>query len=173
MSGKLVDYAHQARRPIRLTNSRITLSRVVWLPLMVISNFYYSLRPREPPGRSAGFLAEAKTLDPRLRLSIGRTAALSATCIMLVALAIGRGVLELFNISIADFMTAGGIIIFVIALKMVLGPSAAAGSSPPMNEVELRGFGIVPLGTTLLAGPGVIGAVILRAAGRRDKAIQR
>jgi multiple antibiotic resistance protein len=110
------------------------------------------------------FLAGTKTLDPRLRLSIGRTAAMSVTCIMLVALAMGRGVLELFNISIADFMTAGGVIIFVIALKMVLGPSAAAGSSRPMNEVELRGFGIVPLGTPLLAGPGVISAVIVYAS---------
>ena len=60
------------------------------------------------------FLAGTKTLDPRLRLSIDRTAALSVTCIMLVALAIGRGLLELFNISIADFMTAGGIIILLL-----------------------------------------------------------
>jgi len=109
------------------------------------------------------FLAGTETLDARLRLSIGRTAAISVTCIMLVALAVGRGVLALFNISIADFMTGGGIIIFLIGLKMVLGPSAAAGSSQPMNEVELRGFGIVPLGTPLLAGPGVISAVIVYA----------
>jgi multiple antibiotic resistance protein len=110
------------------------------------------------------YLAGTKTLDPHLRLSIGRTAAISVTCIMLVALAVGRGVLAFFNISIADFMIGGGIIIFLIALKMVLGPSAAAGSSRPMNDVELRGFGIVPLGTPLLAGPGVISAVIVYAS---------
>jgi small neutral amino acid transporter SnatA (MarC family) len=40
---------------------------------------------------------------------------------MLVALAIGRAVLELFSISIGDFTTAGGIIIFLIGLNMVLG----------------------------------------------------
>ena len=47
---------------------------------------------------------------------------------------------------------------------MVLGPSPGASPSRPMNEVELRGFGIVPLGTPLLAGPGVISAVIVYAS---------
>jgi multiple antibiotic resistance protein len=107
------------------------------------------------------FLARTKALDPRIRLGIGRTAALSVTCIMLVSLAVGRGVLKLFSISIGDFTAAGGVIIFLIALKMVLGPSGAASSSRPMSQEELRGFGIVPLATPLLAGPGVISAVIV------------
>jgi small neutral amino acid transporter SnatA (MarC family) len=50
---------------------------------------------------------------------------------MLFALAAGRGVLQLFGISIGDLTTAGGIIIFLIALRMVLGPSGAADSSTP------------------------------------------
>jgi multiple antibiotic resistance protein len=110
------------------------------------------------------FLAGTRTLSENERLSIGRTAALGVTCIMLVALAIGREVLELFSISIGDFMIAGGIIIYLIAVKMVLGPSAASQQSHQMDKNQLRGFGIVPLATPLLAGPGVISAIIVYAS---------
>jgi multiple antibiotic resistance protein len=110
------------------------------------------------------FLARTANLEPRVRLSIARTAALAVTCIMLAALAVGDGVLELFSIRIGDFTIAGGVIIFLIALKMVLGPSVAADSSRPMSQKELRRFGIVPLATPLLAGPGVISAVIVYAS---------
>jgi multiple antibiotic resistance protein len=47
---------------------------------------------------------------------------------------------------------------------MVLGPSSASESSGPLSKEELRGFGIVPLATPLLAGPGVISAVIVYAS---------
>ena len=81
-------------------------------------------------------------------MSIARTAALAVTCIMLVALAVGREVLNLFSIGIGDFTIAGGAIIFLIALKIVLGPSGA-DDSRPMSQEELRGFGIMPLATPL------------------------
>ena len=110
------------------------------------------------------FLARTAMLEPRVRLSIGRTAALSVICIMLVALAIGHGILELFSISIGDFTTAGGIIVFLIGLKMVLGPSPSSDDARPMKSEEIRGFGIVPLATPLLAGPGVISTVIVYAS---------
>lgn len=110
------------------------------------------------------FLARTQSLEPSVRLSIARTAALAVTCIMLVALAVGRGILQLFSISIGDLTTAGGIIIFLIALKMVLGPSGPTDSSAPLSKEEIRGFGIVPLATPLLAGPGVISAVIVYAS---------
>jgi multiple antibiotic resistance protein len=110
------------------------------------------------------FLARTETLDERQRLSIGQTAALSVTCIMLVTLAVGREVLALFSISIGDFTLAGGVIIFLIALKMVLESSQTADSSLPMSDEQLRSFGIVPLATPLLAGPGVISAIIVYAS---------
>jgi multiple antibiotic resistance protein len=110
------------------------------------------------------FLARTQSLEPRARLTIARTAALAVICIMLVALVVGRGLLQLFNISIGDLTTAGGVIIFLIALKMVLGPSGKANSSSPLSPEEFRSFGIVPLATPLLAGPGVISAVIVYAS---------
>jgi multiple antibiotic resistance protein len=110
------------------------------------------------------FLAGTEGLDRATRVAVARTAAFSVTCIMLVALAIGRGLLELLSISIGDFSTAGGIIIFLIGLKMVLGPSGSSHTSSAMSKDEIRGFGIVPLATPLLAGPGVISSVIVYAS---------
>jgi MarC family membrane protein len=83
---------------------------------------------------------------------------------MLVTLALGHGLLDVLNISAGDFSTAGGVIIFVIALKMVLGPSSAGDSTARFkSREEERGFGIVPLAMPLLAGPGVISALIVYA----------
>ncbi len=109
------------------------------------------------------FLARTQMLSRRERTAIGRTAAVSVICIMLVALVIGRALLQLFSISIGDFTIAGGIIVFLIGLKMVLGPSSASDSPGPLSKEELRSFGIVPLAIPLLAGPGVISAVIVYA----------
>lgn len=111
------------------------------------------------------YLARTESLDPVARRAVGHTAALAVTCILLSALVVGRGILEVFSISIGDFTAAGGVIIFMIALNMVLGPSAKPDpSKTAANAAELRGFGIVPLGTPLLAGPGPISAVIVYAS---------
>jgi small neutral amino acid transporter SnatA (MarC family) len=49
--------------------------------------------------------------------------------------------LELLSVGIGDFTTAGGIIIFLIGLKMVLEPSSSAASSAPPSKEELRALG--------------------------------
>jgi len=109
------------------------------------------------------FLAHTDKLDRATRLAIGRTASWGVCFILLGAMAFGRALLAVFSISIGDFTAAGGIIIFLVALNMVLGPSAEAESSKAASSDELRGFGIVPLATPLLAGPGAISAVIVYA----------
>jgi len=69
-------------------------------------------------------------------------------------------VLQLFAITIPAFTLAGGIIIFLIAIKMVLGnDDNNANSQTPVK----KDIAIVPLATPLLAGPGPISSVILYA----------
>jgi multiple antibiotic resistance protein len=134
---------------------------VVTIYLKIFIALYVLLNPLED---LPVFLARTQMLSHRERIAIGRTAALSVICIMLAALAIGRALLELFSISIGDFTIAGGTIVFLIGLKMVLGPSSASDSPDPLSKKELRSFGIVPLATPLLAGPGVISAVLVYAS---------
>jgi len=105
------------------------------------------------------YLAKTQGLTNAQRLAIARTTSIAIAVILWVALAMGHLVLQLLGISVGAFTVAGGIIIFLIALKMVLGPSGGdlGGSSGPADG----SFAIVPLAIPLLAGPGPISSVIV------------
>jgi multiple antibiotic resistance protein len=109
------------------------------------------------------FLAGTQSMSPAGRRAIARTAAIGVMVILLVALFLGRAVLDMLSISIGAFTTAGGIIIFLVALKMVLGDSKPDESQGQSSEVG-EGFALVPLATPLLAGPGAISSVIVYAS---------
>jgi multiple antibiotic resistance protein len=108
------------------------------------------------------FLARTQGMPDAARGTVARTAAFGVTIILLVSLAIGRGLLALLNISIGAFTVAGGIIIFLIALKMVLG--ASGDSKLAGGDASQERFAIVPLAIPLLAGPGAISGVIVYAS---------
>jgi multiple antibiotic resistance protein len=107
------------------------------------------------------YLARSQGMTQAQRLAIARTTSIAVAVILWVALAIGHVVLQLLGISVGAFTLAGGIIIFLIALKMVLGPAGGddAGSGPAAGS-----FAIVPLAIPLLAGPGPISSVIVYAS---------
>jgi len=108
------------------------------------------------------YLAKTQGMTNAQRLAIARTTSIAIAIILWVALAVGQVVLQLLGISVGAFTVAGGIIIFLIALKMVLGPSGGdlGGSSGPADG----SFAIVPLAIPLLAGPGPISSVIVYAS---------
>lgn len=103
------------------------------------------------------------SMTPTNRAHVGRLASLTVCAILLVALLIGEPLLSFFGISINSFRVAGGILLMLMAIKMLLGnlnqpdlPGSADGEAIQANA-------IVPLSTPLLAGPGSISAVILQA----------
>lgn len=95
----------------------------------------------------------------------GRLASLAVFFILLTALLIGEPLLAFFGISINSFRLAGGILLMVMAFKMLNGnlkqltPEAEGYAS----EDSRSALAIVPLSTPLLAGPGSISTVILDA----------
>ncbi|MEJ1959834.1 MAG: NAAT family transporter [Nitrosomonadales bacterium] len=99
------------------------------------------------------------------RAGIGRLASLTVCAILLVALLIGEPLLSFFGISINSFRVAGGILIMLIAIKMLLGHlnQVATPSNEGTEGETMSANAIVPLSTPLLAGPGSISAVILAA----------
>jgi len=105
------------------------------------------------------YLAGTEQAAPELRLAIARRAALAVTIILLAALFLGKGLLALFSISAGAFQVGGGIILFLIAVKMVLGPGGAPIYAAD-GKVTLQ-FAIVPLAIPLLAGPGAINGAVL------------
>jgi multiple antibiotic resistance protein len=108
------------------------------------------------------FLTATESMPPEGRDRVARRAALGVTIILLASLVAGRLILAAFGITTAAFQTAGGVIIFLIGLKMVFS-SPDAGASRVIVAPH-RDIAIVPLATPLLAGPGPISSVILYAS---------
>ena len=105
-------------------------------------------------------------MTPPKRNHLGRLASLAVCAILLVALLIGEPLLSFFGISISSFRVAGGILLMLIAIKMLLGGNlnqAAPTTNDSADGEALSANAIVPLSTPLLAGPGSISAVILEA----------
>ena len=103
------------------------------------------------------FLARTSAMTNASRLGVAKRASLTVLALLLGAMAGGKAILYLFGIQIATFTIAGGVIILLIALKMVLEPP-----KPETSPAEGSGdIAIVPLGTPLLAGPGPISSVIV------------
>jgi len=84
--------------------------------------------------------------------------ALSAVTGSVVGLAfvfIGEGILRLMGISVADFMVAGGSMLFVISLGDLVTFEKVT------RRVHPEEIGPVPIGVPLIVGPGILTTVML------------
>jgi len=73
----------------------------------------------------------------------------TAMCLAVGFIFLGKAVFNLMGITLGDFMVAGGSILFYIAVADIRGPGK--GSSYVNQEL-----GAVPLGTPLIVGPAVL-----------------
>jgi multiple antibiotic resistance protein len=109
------------------------------------------------------------------RRAIAVKAVFIATVIILLFALFGGPVLRQLGVSLAALQTAGGIILFMIALEMTLSkrPGPAAALSPKESEeaedkAEAHAeIAVFPFATPLLAGPGAMTSAIVLAAGTR------
>jgi len=108
------------------------------------------------------------------RRGIAAKAVLVATIIILLFALFGGPVLRQFGVSIAALQTAGGIVLFMIALEMTLSkrPAPATLTVKESEEAEDKAerhaeIAVFPLATPLLAGPGAMTSAIVLAAGTR------
>ena len=79
----------------------------------------------------------------------------TASIVAITFLLAGRAVLRLLGVTVADFMVAGGALLFLISLKGLLGGDGEAES------LDGDGVGAVPLGVPLMAGPAVMATLLL------------
>ncbi|MBI4310868.1 MAG: MarC family protein [Chloroflexi bacterium] len=84
-----------------------------------------------------------------------RVAMITGTAIGIAFLALGRAVFTLLGIDVSDFLIAGGVVLFVLALRDM----TSATREQPVAPDEL--LGVVPIGTPLLVGPAAISLLIL------------
>ncbi|HEX2964475.1 MAG TPA: MarC family protein [Syntrophorhabdaceae bacterium] len=94
-------------------------------------------------------LMDPKTRDRHLRDSLF-TSSLTTLAFVIV----GNRIMSYLGISINDFLVAGGIVIFITAIKEIINRPEEAEK---VNDM----FGVVPLGIPLLAGPAVLATSII------------
>ena len=103
------------------------------------------------------FLGMVDGIDRRRVRRVLAQSVVTATVVAMLFLILGTGFLELLGITMADFMVAGGVLLFVIAMADLLGNSAAAGA----DASEIETVGAVPLGVPLIAGPALLTTSLL------------
>ena len=108
------------------------------------------------------------------RRAISVKAVFIATLIVLAFVLVGRPVLTQLGVSLAALQTAGGIILFAIALDMTLSkhPEPATLTVKESEEAKTRAeahaeIAVFPFATPLLAGPGAMTSAIVLAAGTK------
>jgi small neutral amino acid transporter SnatA (MarC family) len=87
-----------------------------------------------------------------------------AFAILVVFMAFGRSFLDLMHLSQTAVSIAGGVILFMIAIRMVFAHPEGAFGGPQRGEPL-----IVPLAVPLIAGPSALATVMLMASREPDK----
>jgi multiple antibiotic resistance protein len=113
------------------------------------------------------------------RRGIAVKAVFIATIIILLFALFGGPVLRQLGVSLAALQTAGGVILFIIALEMTLSkqPTPATLTAKESEEAEDKAerhaeIAVFPLATPLLAGPGAMtSAIVLAASTQGDLAL--
>ncbi len=96
------------------------------------------------------FLSLSQGMEPRQVRRIIYQSMATAAAVALVFLALGTAILDLLGITVADFMVAGGILLFVLALGDLLA------NEKLQRRVDANSLGAVPLGVPLITGPAVL-----------------
>jgi multiple antibiotic resistance protein len=73
----------------------------------------------------------------------------TALCLAVGFIFLGSAVFKLLGITIGDFMVAGGVILFSIAIADIIHPVK-------QRRIPDKDLGVVPLGTPLIVGPAVL-----------------
>jgi len=110
----------------------------------------------DPLGNIPFFLVALKHVEPEKRKPVLMRELLIALGVLLVFLFAGQHLLDIFQISEPSLSISGGIILFLIALRMIFHGSEGVFSDPPEREPF-----IVPLAVPYLAGPSAMATVML------------
>jgi multiple antibiotic resistance protein len=126
---------------------------------MIVSLFFIM----NPVGIIPMELSLLEGLDNKKRRKIIIRECLIALVLMLIFMFFGSSILAALNVSMAAAQIAGGVIVFIIGLRMVI-------PSPKVVEREKIEPLIVPIATPLFAGPGLLSTIMLYSRHTEDRA---
>lgn len=121
----------------------------------------------DPLGNLPIYMSVLKSIDPKRRLWVIFRELCIALAILFVFLFSGQGLLDFLQIGQETVSIAGGIILFLIAIKMIF-PKPGGIMNLPEGEEPL----IVPLAVPMVAGPSTMAALIVLANQEPDKMME-
>lgn len=110
----------------------------------------------DPFGNIPIFANALKNVAPARRPLVILREVLIAFVLLLTFMFIGDGFLRVMNLSALSLQIAGGVILFLIALRMIFPPAATDQANQQLGEPL-----IVPLAIPALAGPSALATVML------------
>ncbi len=119
----------------------------------MVQPFLVSLIPLfvalDAPGTLPLFVAMTEEVKRRERKKIVRQSIVTAFMVTVGFVLLGRAIFRALGILVEDFMIAGGIVLLIIAIADIV---RAGEKKIPLSPT----FGVVPLGTPLIAGPATL-----------------
>jgi multiple antibiotic resistance protein len=109
------------------------------------------------------FMALTKRMSQDARRLQARKACIYAFSILTAFLLLGNGIISLFGISLPGIRVAGGVIIMILALRMIFSgddTSSAVDAEPSEIKKANIDYSFSPLAIPSLAGPGSIAVVM-------------
>lgn len=118
------------------------------------------------------FIALTASYDQPTRRKVALAAVLVSLAVLVFFICLGQIIIESMGISLRSFEVAGGIILFVFAVDLVIGqhkPASreAAGAPTPLQ------LAVYPLAIPNLAGPGSMLTVMLRTDNSRFSILEQ
>ena len=103
------------------------------------------------------YITLLKGVDPRRQRYVIMREMLIALFIIILFNFIGNGLMHFLHVTHDTIQIAGGVILFLLCLKMIFPPPMIPAMSLPHDTEPL----IVPLAVPLIAGPAVLAAVMI------------
>jgi multiple antibiotic resistance protein len=114
-------------------------------------------------------ITQDETAAERRRTAL--RACVAMTLLLLVFAATGTALFRAFGITLPAFRTAGGLILWFVAMDMLRGERRTQESREEVDEGQIKeDVALTPLAIPMLAGPGAISTVIVLATEARGAA---
>jgi multiple antibiotic resistance protein len=119
----------------------------------------------DPLGNIPVFLSILDKVDPDRRTRVIIREAVLALIVLVLFLFVGKYILQFLNLSQHALSISGGVILFMISIRMVF----PVKRSPAFPDELVGEPLLVPLAIPMIAGPSALAVVILLATSEPDK----
>jgi MarC family membrane protein len=121
----------------------------------------------DPIGNIPIFANALKHVAPERRARVILREILIAFALLLTFMFVGEGFLRVMNLSELSLQIGGGVILFLIALRMVFPPPAGVADEEQVVEPL-----IVPLAVPAIAGPSALATVLLLVSQQPERRLE-